>query len=258
MTETTKTPAVYAAIARVQAELAKDGIKKSRKNDQQNYRFRGIDDIYNAMATPMAEAGLLMLPRVLAREVAERTSSKGNQLFYVVVDVEYDFVAASDGSKHTVRVVGEAMDSADKATNKAMSAAQKYAVLQTFCVPTEGEHDSEVTTHEVVPRQPPPPKPPSGMSLTAAAHQEANKELVARIKELAFAPKPRGLAWDPNHGRHWLKKLWNVLSLDALSLEQQQAAEALLEARLRSEEEYDGLLRSYAETGEVRKEALAG
>jgi hypothetical protein len=116
-----------------------------------------------------------------------------------------------------------------------------------------------VTTHEVVPRQQPATQPQRGnVSLTGAAHQSANKELAARIKELAFAPAPRGMAWNPLHGRNWLDKLWGAKSLDALKLEQQQAAEALLEARLRSEEEYEALLRSYAETGEVRKEALAG
>ena len=41
------------------------------------------------------------------------------------------------------------MDSGDKATNKAMSAAYKYAALQTFCIPTEGDNDADATTHEV-------------------------------------------------------------------------------------------------------------
>jgi hypothetical protein len=58
-------------------------------------------------------------------------------------------VAAEDGSKHTVVTVGEAMDSGDKASNKAMSAAYKYAAFQTFCIPTEGDNDADSTTHEV-------------------------------------------------------------------------------------------------------------
>ena len=54
---------------------------------------------------------------------------------------------------HTIRTYGEAMDSADKATNKAMSAAYKYAAIQAFCIPTEGDNDADATTHDVAPRQ---------------------------------------------------------------------------------------------------------
>jgi hypothetical protein len=89
------------------------------------------------------------LPRVTSREVVERTNAKGTALFYVTVGAEFDFVCAEDGSKHTVVTYGEAMDSGDKATNKAMSAAYKYACMQAFSIPTEGDNDADSTTHEV-------------------------------------------------------------------------------------------------------------
>ena len=149
-----QTPAVYAAISAVQAALAKQGIAKARKNQQQGYSFRGIDDVYSALAPLLAEHRLCILPRVLSRTVTERATQRGGALFYVTVDVEFDFVAATDASKHTVRVQGEAMDSADKATNKAMSAAYKYACLQAFCIPTEGDNDADATTHTVAANQP--------------------------------------------------------------------------------------------------------
>jgi hypothetical protein len=59
-------------------------------------------------------------------------------------------VSAEDGSKHTARTFGEAMDSGDKATNKAMSAAYKYMAFQTFAIPTEGDNDADNHTHEIV------------------------------------------------------------------------------------------------------------
>ena len=148
------TPHVYQAIAEVMQSLASIGIAKNHKNAQQGFKFRGIDDIYNAMAPRLSEAGLCVLPRVLERTVTERATRNGGVLFYVVADVEYDFVSAKDGSKHTIRVCGEAMDSGDKATNKAMSAAYKYACLQTFCIPTEGDNDADATTHEVAKETP--------------------------------------------------------------------------------------------------------
>ena len=140
---------VYKAINAVQAELAKTGIAKDKRNAQQGYNFRGIDDVYAAVAPLLAKHGLCILPRVVSREVTERQTQKGGILFYTVVKMEFDFVCAEDGSKHTVTTVGEAMDSGDKSSNKAMSAAYKYAAFQAFAIPTEGDNDADATTHEV-------------------------------------------------------------------------------------------------------------
>jgi hypothetical protein len=139
---------VYSAIAAVTAEMAKEGIAKGRRNQQQGYQFRGIDDVYNALSPMLAKHQLCILPRVTERVVQERETQRGGVLFYVTVRVEFDFVSALDGSVHTVCTYGEAMDSADKATNKAMSAAYKYAAFQTFCIPTEGDNDADATSHE--------------------------------------------------------------------------------------------------------------
>ena len=140
---------VYKAINAVQAELAKTGIAKDKRNAQQGYNFRGIDDVYAAVAPLLAKHGLCILPRVVSREVTERQTQKGGILFYTVVKMEFDFVCAEDGSKHTVTTVGEAMDSGDKSSNKAMSAAYKYAAFQAFAIPTEGDNDADAATHEV-------------------------------------------------------------------------------------------------------------
>lgn len=142
---------VYKAINAVQADLAKTGIVKDRRNAQQGYNFRGIDDVYNALAPLLAKHGLCILPRILSRDSQERQTAKGGTLFYVAVEAEFDFVCAEDGSKHVVRTFGEAMDSGDKATNKAMSAAYKYAAFQAFAIPTEADNDADAHTHEVSP-----------------------------------------------------------------------------------------------------------
>ena len=141
--------AVYKAIAAVQGELAKVGIAKANRNSQQGYNFRGIDDVYAALSPLLAKHGLCVIPRVIDRTMLEKTTSKGNPLFYVTVHAEFDFVSAEDGSKHTAATYGEAMDSGDKATNKAMSAAYKYAAFMTFAIPTEGDNDADATTHDV-------------------------------------------------------------------------------------------------------------
>lgn len=143
---------VYQAINAVQSDMSKVGIAKTRTNTQgSGYKFRGIDDVYNTLSPLLAKHGLCILPRMIARTQVERTAKSGSALFYTTVEAEFDFVAAEDDSKHTVRTFGEAMDSGDKGTNKAMSAAYKYAAFQAFAIPTEGDNDADARTHEVVP-----------------------------------------------------------------------------------------------------------
>lgn len=158
-------PAVYSAIAAVQAALAKQGIAKARKNQQQGYAFRGIDDVYCAIAPLLAEHGLCIIPRVLSRTCTERQTQRGGALFYTCCDVEYTVAAVKDGSTVTARIMGEAMDSGDKSTNKAMSAAYKYLALQLFCIPTEGDNDADATTHLIAAK---PVTPNTTFDLNAA------------------------------------------------------------------------------------------
>jgi len=144
---------IYHAINAVQKALSETGITKGRKNQQQGYQFRGIDDVFNALSPLLAAHGLLVLPRMLSRQCEERATKSGGTLFYTTVEAEFDFVAVEDGSKHIVKTYGEAMDSADKSTNKAMSAAYKYAAFLAFAIPTEGDNDADAHTHEVAPRK---------------------------------------------------------------------------------------------------------
>lgn len=139
---------VYKAIASVMAELAKMGIAKNDTNTYDNYKYRGIDAVYNALAPLLAKNGLCVLPRVVDRDIQERTSAKGGALFHTTLTVEFDLVSSDDGTKHTIRAVGEGMDRGDKSVNKAMTAAYKYAMFEMFCIPTEGD-DADSESHEV-------------------------------------------------------------------------------------------------------------
>jgi hypothetical protein len=174
-----ETPHVYEAIASVAGELSKEGILKNKT--AQGYKFRGIDDIYNTIAPMLYQNKLVIIPRCIERTFVERVSKNGTAMFYVTVKSEFDFVSAVDGSKHTACTYGEAMDTSDKATNKAMSAAYKYAAFQTFCIPTEAV-DSEVDNH-----QPTPVK----------TLDQLEKEIKAMIEEADKKPENlRKIAWN--------------------------------------------------------------
>lgn len=176
----TKAPHVYAAICQVVEELAKVGLSKERKNQQQGYAFRGIDDVMNVIAPLLPKANLCIIPRMLERDVQDKINKSGNLLIYTTVKADFDFVSAVDGSMHTVTTYGEAMDSGDKSTNKAMSAAYKYACLQAFCIPTEGDNDTENTTHELAPEQPQKTEKPNAPAPAATAK---NKKLAPGAEE---------------------------------------------------------------------------
>jgi hypothetical protein len=131
-------------------------IGKDHKNQQQGYKFRGIDDMYNALNPLLAEYGVFATSEVLNAEREERQAKSGGTLFYSILTVKFNFYA-TDGTFVTSVMIGEAMDNADKASNKAMSTAYKYALMQLFCIPTEDVKDTEYVTHEVTPRTKLPP-----------------------------------------------------------------------------------------------------
>lgn len=178
---------VYQAINRVQDALSKVGIAKDSKNEAQKFNFRGIDAIYNAISPLLATNCLCILPRMVNRTCEERINKNGTALFYVTVEAEFDLVSAEDGSKHTIKTFGEAMDSGDKATNKAMSAAYKYACLQAFAIPTEGDNDADATTHEVRSKieaiKPHPKRPALEVAFKAVATMDDLKNLWANLSD---------------------------------------------------------------------------
>lgn len=144
-----ETLGVFKAIDAIRAELAKEGISKNRDNTLQKYKFRGIDDVYGAISAKLADHCLSILPKKVDRTVTEQESKSGGTLFYVVVKVIYEFICSADGSRYEIEMYGEAMDSGDKATNKALSAAYKYACFQVFSIPVEGSDDADAETHDV-------------------------------------------------------------------------------------------------------------
>lgn len=129
-------------------------IGKNKRNQQQGFNFRGIDDVYNTLHPLLSEHGVFTLPKVLESERQERATAKGGVLAFQRLRVEYTFIA-EDGSSVDCIVEGEGMDSGDKATNKAMSVAHKYAMFQVFCIPTEELVDPDYESHSLAPNQQP-------------------------------------------------------------------------------------------------------
>lgn len=143
--EQIQTPMIYGAIANIMKGTK--AIAKGEKNEQQNFMFRGIDTIMNALHELFANNGVFILPEVIDYNVTEKVTNKGTILYYTRAKVKYHFIAEDSSEVCTVNV-GEAMDSGDKGMNKAMSAALKYALMQMLLIPTKEEKDSDTDTPE--------------------------------------------------------------------------------------------------------------
>ncbi len=141
---------IYNAMLLIQEELT--AITKDQRNGQQGWKFRGVDDVMNTLHPILVKHKVFACPKVLDIQRTSTTTSKGSCLNYATATVEYKFYDES-GDSISVTVVGEGMDSGDKATSKALSIAYKYAMFQTFCIPTEDDPDKDVYEAATVPTQ---------------------------------------------------------------------------------------------------------
>lgn len=187
---------IYESIAAVMNDIGAVG--KNSKNAQQGFMFRGIDAVMNALSPALIKNKVFVVPEVLEQTREERQGRSGGNLIYSICTIKYTFYA-EDGSNVSATVIGEGMDSGDKATNKAMSIAFKYACFQVFCIPTEEMVDPDAECHDVRPAEP-EVNPKATISAVQA------KALVARCKK-------------NNVPEDTIKNLYKVDSIEALTIE---------------------------------------
>ena len=190
---------IYESIAAIMNEGY--AITKAKKNVQQGFMYRGIDDVMNTFQPLLSKYKVFVVPEVLTAEREERHTKSGNNLIFSVLRLKYTFYA-EDGSSVSAVVIGEGMDSGDKASNKAMAVGMKYAMFQVFCIPTEEmrEADPDKTTPE--PSEPAPKKEP-GMficedcgNVLKPVEYEGAKYGVRQIAAGAYKKYEKVLCWD--------------------------------------------------------------
>ena len=166
-------------------------IGKDRKNPQQGFMYRGIDQVYNALNPVLAGLGIFFVPEVLDMKREERVNKNGTVLTYTILTMKYT-AYAPDGSNVTMTVMGEGMDTGDKGCNKAMSVAMKYAMFQLFCIPTEEMKDPDADVYtDVLPQKPaqkPVQKGPENGSVSTADKLPAQD--VKGAKQAPVGPEP--------------------------------------------------------------------
>jgi hypothetical protein len=136
---------IYAAISAAMADIS--AIGKDKYNQQQGFKFRGIDDVMNALKPILTKNKIFTVPQVLEQTREIKVTAKGGELRYSLLKIAFRFYA-TDGSFIEAVTLGEGMDSGDKASNKAMAIAYKYALFQVFCIPTEEMTDPDGESYE--------------------------------------------------------------------------------------------------------------
>lgn len=187
-------PKIYPAMINVMRAVKAIG-KDKQTTGFANFRYRGIDDVYNTLNPILAQYGVFVVPEILELTREERASEKKDKfgkieqkiMAFVVAKVKYTFFA-EDGSSVSCVIAGEGMDSGDKATPKALSIAMKYALFQTFCIPTEELADPDAETHRLLPT-----KQEIQQTRLQAVQENADPMTAAQQKALQASMKAKGL-----------------------------------------------------------------
>lgn len=167
------TPTIHELMPSV--ALAVGAVGKDGRNESQDYAFRALDDLMNAVHGPLASHGITMTPTYEIIDRYDRTTRSGNTMEYAIVSGRFRFTGPSGDSVETV-TIGQGADTADKAINKAMSAALKYCLIQTFAIPTKDMTDADATTEQMG-----SPLPPIDMDAALGAVATAAEDTLRRM-----------------------------------------------------------------------------
>lgn len=204
-------PLIYAALNAVMEDVG--AVKKSDRNDFQKFMFRGVDAVVNAVYPALIKHRVSVIPNVRSYDYGTIETGQGSgrkPMGHARVVVEYTFTAAEDGSAVTASAAGEAFDSGDKATPKAMSVALRTALLQSLMLPTDEPEPDAQTYERAAPVE--DPYPAAKQAVADAWHTSYgafDRERVAR----AYSDWSQGeLLSNANAARlqEYAKHLWSL------------------------------------------------
>ena len=182
---------IHAAIIQIMREVG--AIAKEEKNESEGFSFRGVDTVYNRCHPLFAKAGVYQTSEVMEHDHHRSEISAGGatkHLYHAVLRIRYTFFA-EDGSSVSTDAIGEGQDYAgDKASNKAMSMASKYALLQLLQIPTamiDSDRDTPVKKAESVPRG------KKTRTVATRADRVSSRDVKTLLKTWQVAQKERGI-----------------------------------------------------------------
>lgn len=180
-------PKIYGAIAGVINDIGV--VSKDKINKQQGFKYRSVDDVYSVLNPALAKNKVFILPEIMEEQRENGTSKSGSRITSVILKMKYT-VYAEDGSHIQTILKGEAMDTGDKAINKAMAIAYKYLCFQLFCIPVEDMADPDSKSPEMVDDK--QAKVPSGNGATVGRKKTSEEKQGSDQKEKKNAAADNG------------------------------------------------------------------
>lgn len=140
---TTDHPTIHAAINAVMQEV---GYVQKSKSGGLRYSFASESDLINALRPSLVAHGITLHNSGVTNLTLETyETSSGTVMNRAVGVFSFTFTHAPSGTSVTVSALGEGADVGDKACNKAMTGAYKYALRQTFVIETGDDPDYQAS-----------------------------------------------------------------------------------------------------------------
>lgn len=139
---------IHTLMARILADVGP--VLKDQTNTHQNYNFRGIDQVVNKVNAAFKEHRVFLTSKIEHFALRDAMTTANKPTREATLRVVFRF-HAPDGSFVETEVPGEALDTSDKTTPKAMSVALRIALLQMLLLPTtEPTTDHDYLTRDGV------------------------------------------------------------------------------------------------------------
>ncbi|WP_241475428.1 ERF family protein [Priestia flexa] len=123
-------------------------IEKKGYNAFHKYKYATEADVAEKVREELSERNVMMIPSVLSNQTREHVNAKGKTEYIVTVEMEFTFMDGDTGETISFRTVGEGQDAGDKGSYKAMTGAQKYALMKAFMIPTGDDPEADSGTDE--------------------------------------------------------------------------------------------------------------
>lgn len=134
-------PTLFSKLATIMGEMSR--LPKTGVNKIQGYKFVQEGDVLDAVREKMAEQNIAFFACIVDKQIIEGTTNKGGTNYHAILDMQFTFACGDTGDTYTCPWVGEAIDTSDKAVNKAATAGEKFFLLKTFLLSTGEDTDAD-------------------------------------------------------------------------------------------------------------------
>jgi len=140
---------VQEALAQAALEIGAVGKNQQMSAGPARYNYRGLDDLMDAVHEPLARNGVIFSPHhIQVIDRLEKTTKSGSVQYHLRAIVQYRIYGPA-GDFIEATVLAEGADTGDKAGNKLMSGAFKYALGQVLSLPYSMEDQDAAQPEQV-------------------------------------------------------------------------------------------------------------